>query len=328
MRKTKSVSSLLAPPAHPPLPIMPFQGERIHLVAIGAGGTGSWVAQWLSRLVWAFNREQDVHEPGRRPRRASLLLIDPDRVEERNILARQNFCAAEIGLPKAEVLAHRYRMAFPGLGEDGLAARARPFSGSLVPREERSLTILVGCVDNAAARREIAACLKASTPSYGIPANRHEAPVSRTWWVDSGNALAPERTGQVLLGNTARLEDLRGAQAPGLPCLRVPSPALLHPELLADPPREAGPNSAPSCADAPGEEQARTINAHMAALVYAYVEGLIYGGLTTFATYTNLSTFTTRSSDLTPEALALALGQPVGFFTGSRKRITARTGAP
>jgi hypothetical protein len=53
----------------------------------------------------------------------------------------------------------------------------------------------------------------------------------------------------------------------------------------------------------------------MASLLYGYVEMLIYGGLTTFATYTDASTFTTRSLETTPEAMSQALGLPTTFFT-------------
>src|SRR5438270_12285613 len=64
-------------------------------------------------------------------------------------------------------------------------------------------------------------------------------------------------------------------------------------------------------------QQSRTINTHLAAIVYGYVEKLVYGGLTTFATYTDSGSFTTRSLETTPEGLSQALGQPPSFFTAA-----------
>src|SRR5262249_27219345 len=90
-----------------------------------------------------------------------------------------------------------------------------------------------------------------------------------------------------------------------------------HPELLVPRPEEEADASAHlSCTDLVLEmQQSRTINNHMASLVYGYVEQLLYGGLTTFATYTDSALFTTRSFSTTPEDLSQALGRDPPFFT-------------
>ena len=57
------------------------------------------------------------------------------------------------------------------------------------------LNLVVGCVDNGAARRAIAATLDAE------PYQAHHA-----WWLDAGNG---RNDGQVLLGNATRPEQLQ-----------------------------------------------------------------------------------------------------------------------
>jgi len=292
----------------PPHQALAYQAESIQIVIVGVGGTGSWLAVFLARLVWDFNRTWElVHDE--KPRRASLLLVDPDTVEEGNIRARQNFCLAEIGHPKASLLATRLGFAF-GMDDRELSAHVGPFSSSLLARNWNELSIIVGCVDNAKARQDIAKCLVTNR------VQQEEQP-ARTWWVDSGNSL---QSGQVLCGNVAEPERLHGVLSSSL-CLRLPSPSLLHRDLLVPRPEETDDATARrSCtelilAGEPKMQQSRTINSHMAALTYAYVEKLLYGGLTTFATYTDNGSFTTRSLEITPHALSLALGLPPEYFT-------------
>src|SRR5262249_9568438 len=89
------------------------------------------------------------------------------------------------------------------------------------------------------------------------------------------------------------------------------------PELLVPRPEEEADTSVHlSCTDLVlSMQQSRTINNHMASLVYGYVEQLLYGGLMTFATYTDNAVFTTRSLSTTPEDLSQALGREPSFFT-------------
>ena len=294
----------------PPRPVLAYQSKTVQLVVVGAGGTGSWLVGHLARLVWDFNRTwEQVHDE--EPRRASLLIVDHDYVEEGNIRARQNFCPAEIGYPKAQLLTNRLAFAF-GLSEREISAHVGMFTSSLLSRRWNELTILVGCVDNAKARQEMAACLTKAN-AYGT---REDERPPLTWWVDSGNSL---HAGQVLCGNVATADELRGALMGPL-CLRLPSPSLVHPELLTPRPEEEADTVARlSCKDLvlagePAMQQSRTVNNHMAAIVYGYVEMLMYGGLTTFASYTDNSTFTTRSLETTPEGLSQAVGLPASFF--------------
>jgi tRNA A37 threonylcarbamoyladenosine dehydratase len=130
------------------LPVLAFQTERIKLLVIGLGGTGSFLARHVACLVWLLrNAGKEVH----------LTFVDPDTVEAGNI-PRQNFCSAEIGRYKAEALAKRYAQAF-GIEIGCIPTR---FSPDLVHMEWNVLTILVGCVDNATARMAIHAALEAN----------------------------------------------------------------------------------------------------------------------------------------------------------------------
>src|SRR5579885_167579 len=84
------------------LPVLPFQAERIHILVVGLGGTGSFLARHVACLVSLLTTAG---------KKASLTFIDPEKVESVN-LPRENFCRAEIGRYKAETLAMRYAQAF------------------------------------------------------------------------------------------------------------------------------------------------------------------------------------------------------------------------
>ncbi len=64
---------------------------KYEVMIVGCGGTGGFVAEGLCRLL---------------PVNVPLVLVDPDRVEERN-LRRQNFFTEELGKLKSEALAQR-----------------------------------------------------------------------------------------------------------------------------------------------------------------------------------------------------------------------------
>ena len=290
-----------------PWPVVARAGERVEIIVIGAGGTGSQLVPHLARLVWDFNQEAGEQGAGAK-RGATLLIVDHDSVAEKNVRARQNFCPPEVGYPKAQVLANRYGIAF-AMRKDEIGALVKPFTPEVLQRRYSDLTILVGCVDTAGARASIAACLASNSRST----------VPRIWYVDAGNGF---HWGQVFVGNTPTVSDLRGCLHDPI-CARLPSPALLAPSMFEVPDEAEAATSTTlklSCGDLvlsaqEGNRQSRTINTHMAALVYAYVEQLVYGTITTFATYTNLSTFETHSVPVTPGSLSRALGEEPAFFT-------------
>ena len=142
------------------------------ITVVGCGGTGGFVAEGLCRLFQG--------------REATIVLVDHDRVESHNLL-RQNFYAEDVGRFKSQALADRLARAY-----------RRPVGYSVYPfRDEDSRpdghcypglpsygdSLVIGCADNAAARRAMAECLP------GDP---------RRWLIDAGNDT---NWGQVLVGN-------------------------------------------------------------------------------------------------------------------------------
>lgn len=246
--------------------------DRIVLMLVGTGGTGSWTAHILAQLAhWGRSQSLDIR----------LYFVDPDVVEAKN-LVRQNFCQAEVGYPKALTLAWRYSAAF-GLQITPVIDR---FSARLLAdcqpaaSPQGSLTVVIGAVDNVQARRDIAAALTAV-----IQKNR---PRRRYWWLDAGN----ERLhGQVLAGNSLASEP---ELSPLGFCTGLPLPHLQEPSLLQDRPQSAADLS---CAELTAlGEQSALINRTMANWLGLYLHRLLQSrDLDLMATYANLRTGAVKS---------------------------------
>lgn len=251
--------------------------EKINLVLVGCGGTGSFVARGVATvarlLIDKYQKDAAVH------------FIDPDTVEEKNCY-RQNFCPAEIGRNKAEALAFRYSLAW------GLEIAAYPdrFEAKLIwpHHSPSSLTVTIGCVDNPEARKEIRAAVKMWSGT------------ERAWWLDCGNDQA---SGQVLLGCGSKRPERDPFELPGF-CSWLPLPTGRHPELLeaSDEP-ELADTSHLSCADlAMLDSQGLAINQVVAAQATDYlVRMLLTRDLQKCATYLNLAAGSSRSVYITPE---------------------------
>jgi hypothetical protein len=148
-------------------------------------------------------------------------------VEPYNV-ARQAFDRHEVGRFKAAVLAERLARRYGREVGYAVAPYDRELHAGLFEGPPSALSLLVGAVVNAAARRALAATLEAP-PWYGAYG---QAP-GRVWLLDCGNG---RNSGQVLLGNAARPEALRGAFPPGEGCCRaLPAPGLQRPDLLTSP---------------------------------------------------------------------------------------------
>ncbi len=225
---------------------------RITILLVGCGGTGSYGALYLAQLA-RITGDSDIQ----------LVFIDPDYVEEKNVI-RQNFCEAEIDQPKSMTLARRFSMAYglsiiPVVGkfESEMLNQFRP----QVDWNEDGLMLIVGCVDNTAARRDIHEAI--------IKARKQNTQVAKAlWWLDAGNDHAH---GQVLLGNNLNPKPLLSnlGFAFGLPL-----PSIQEPDLIAS---ESDVVSADlSCAELVAMQvQARTINKAMASWLDVYCEQLI-----------------------------------------------------
>lgn len=226
------------------------------VIVVGGGGTGGFVADSLARML---------------PQDKSLVLIDMDIVEERN-LNRQSFTAADIGLFKSEALAKR------------LAGKyQRPVQYSILPVGSGDLPkgIVVGCLDNGLARQAIADHL-------------HDG----QWWVDSGNG---HNFGQVLIGNS-KTEKLHPSFVADL-CFRLPLPTIQQPALLAQVPRQR------SCAEAVAtDDQSPTINQAMGALVLEVVRRILEGTCPWMQLYLDLDAGTLTPTMATPEIVSRLTG--------------------
>ncbi len=226
------------------------------IVVVGCGGTGGFVADGLARLL---------------PLSISLVLIDMDTVEERN-LNRQSFTSADIGLFKSEALAKR------------LAGKyQRPVQYSVLPVGAGDLPrgIIVGCVDNGLARQAIADHL-------------HDG----QWWIDAGNG---RNFGQVLIGNS-KTEKLRPSFVADL-CAKLPLPIIQQPAILAQVLREQ------SCAEAvAADDQSPTINQAMGALVLEVVRRILEGTCPWMQLYLNLDAGTLTPTMATPEVVSRLTG--------------------
>lgn len=253
--------------------------ENYNITIIGCGGTGGYVAEGLCRLLIG----SDV----------PILLIDHDRVEEHN-LGRQHFYPGDVGKFKSQALAERLARQYgrmvgysvypfmPDLMED---AFARNFHQMAV----RGLVI--GCVDNAEARKMINMSLDRTMG----------------WWLDSGNGLS---SGQVLFGSTGHVNQLQGAFHPGINMVAaLPSPALQQPALLVP---SADPRPVVDCSEAVMTlDQDPVINQAMASLVLQFVYKFLREELAWMGAYIDLEAGTMQTIPAEPETVARMLGVKV-----------------
>jgi hypothetical protein len=242
------------------------------VTVVGCGGTGGFVANDLCRLL---------------PLYARLVLVDPDRVEERN-LSRQDFLAEELGQFKSEALAKRLARRY----ERAIAYSVSPIALAQINYPG----LVIGCVDNGLARRDIARRLSERSSlgwvggfSASVPRELQSGPQPQTdlWWIDAGNG---ENYGQVLIGNH---KGYAFDTEKGL-CLALPMPTIQRPDLLAQVPQRLG------CADI--ADQGPTINQTMAALVLEVVRKLIDGSCSWMQLYIDMESGSLHPVLATPEA--------------------------
>jgi PRTRC genetic system ThiF family protein len=256
------------------------------IVLVGCGGTGGFLAEAVCRLLLG--------------QAAQLCLVDPDRVEPHNV-ARQAFDHAGVGRFKAQVLAERLARRFGREIGYSVLLYDRGLHAQIFRASASRLNLLIGCVDNAAARRAIATTLDAQPWGAGYP-----PPVPTVWWLDCGNG---RNAGQILLGNATRPERLRGAflAERGI-CRALPAPSLQRPDLLDAPP-QALPTPAVDCAEAVERgDQGPTINQVVAAVAAGYVEKLLAGTCRWMASYFDLDDGTLRCVPAEPTTVAELVG--------------------
>jgi PRTRC genetic system ThiF family protein len=260
------------------------------IILAGCGGIGAYMAQHIGRIMRVLYGDQ---------KGVNLTLVDPDIVKEEN-LGRQLFCDAEVGQPKAVALARRYGQAW--------ALNTMVFEGEysenlLLPTAE--LTILVGCVDNAAARRALHDTLghNPETPGRSAP--------PKIWWLDCNNL---RDTGRVQLGSAYSTAQMRSAFVENKKCISLPSPALQYPSLLVPEPEELA-GTEMSCAElAAANLQSLNINAAIAAQAADFLTRLLVTkDLKRYQCAVNVASGSTKSSYVTPEEVAREVQKPAGY---------------
>ncbi len=199
---------------------------------------------------------------------------------------------------------------------------SQPFAKEMVQFEYGDLGVIVGCVDNPAARRTIADAIDQETRVHDVEG------LPKLWWLDAGNGAD---TGQVLFGAARNARQLQYA-FPYWPeqsfCVNLPAPDLQHPDLLEAQAEQTPPQAKEqtvSCAELLlMGDQSPSINAMVANIAATYLWRLFADpkGLTMFATYCNLNVLSTRSRFITPDNIAQTWGKNIKMFkvraTGKR----------
>lgn len=271
--------------------VMAKEHNKLRIIQVGAGGTGSFAALAIARLLY------ELKESGKA---VELLIVDPDVVEGGNI-PRSNFCAAEIGSFKAQTLAKRITLAWGlecGYSNEAFDAEEHLKQGST---DYRTLTVIVGCVDNHLARRDIHSAVEKYQGYRSDDA-------ANIWWIDGGNGKA---SGQVLLGSMIKRIKPEQHFSGSSICRSLPAPSLLHPDLLEKekPHSKSEMSDGQSCPDRIRlGEQSLNINQRVAVEMTEMLTAMfLTRSLKRFATYFDLETGTSRSLYCTPEHVESAV---------------------
>ena len=246
------------------------------ITVVGTGGTGGFVAEGLCRLFQG--------------RDATIVLVDHDRVEPHNLL-RQNFYPGDVGEFKSKALADRLVQAYNrpvGYSVYPFREECRP-QGSRYPGLSSHDGLIIGCADNAAARRAMAECLP------GDPCR---------WLIDAGNDT---NWGQILVGNVAEPVVLEEPPFTGDTCHLAPAPTLQRPDLLTA--VSTRPPDVDCAAALDLTDQDPTINQMMASLVLQVVRRMVAGTCPFLALYLDMDLGTVAPSYVTPEAVARLVGR-------------------
>ena len=241
---------------------------------VGAGGTGGFLAEAVCRLLTGRND--------------TIILVDHDIVEPHNLL-RQNFTRGDLGKLKsralAERLSHQFDRPVGYIPEPFRAEHAAfKFRRGLSDDSGRNgrPDLIIGCVDNADARREIGATLDDRTPA--VP-----------WIMDTGNG---RNWGQILICNTPAGRSFGDAFAPGV-CYRLPAPTVQRPDLLTFVPEEPPDTDCAAAMDL--TDQDPTINQMMAASAAQVVRRMLAGTCPFMALYIEMEVGSIQPTYATPD---------------------------
>ena len=245
--------------------------NQVNIIIVGCGGTGGFVAESICRLLTG--------------RDDTITLIDQDRVEPHNLL-RQHFYREDIGQFKSKALADRLARSYRRI----IGYSTYPISENTdmdnlgVPNHQSQL--IIGCVDNAKARRAM---------DYHLTGNQ------RRWLIDAGNGT---NWGQILIGNS-RAQQLMENDVESMfkdnICRRVPGPALQRPDILTTVSEESPDIDCAQAMDL--RDQDPTINGTMAALVTQVTRRILAGTCPFMGLYLDMELGQVTPNYVTPDAI-------------------------
>lgn len=199
-----------------------------------------------------------------------------------------------MGKFKSQALAERLSRQYG----QSIAYSVYPFYPDLVAHElgsglyTRAIQgLVIGCVDNTAARQQIAASMTLGN-----------------WWLDAGNG---RNSGQILIGDAANTEGLLGSfDKDSREVHHLPLPSLQLPSILYPPVQEI--RKQLDCAEAvAADEQSPLINQQMASLVLEFVHRFLEGTLGWMAAYIDLEAGTMQTVPADPVTIARMLSVKV-----------------
>ena len=228
------------------LPPAPLLQRAIRVLVVGAGGTGSQICQGLAPLHIALTALGH-------PYGLDAAVIDPSNVREANI-GRQPYYPADIGQPKAVVLATRINAQY-GVMSFTMEGIVTDKVAQVI--NTRGPDIVIGCVDTKVGRESIAKAMKTRPEMI---------------WLDTGNRADD---GQVVMGNG------QSAQ------FHVPTVADLYPEIIDTTTPD---DNAPSCSMVESlQKQSIFINREIALQALDMLSRFLRSGLTHHARLINLA---------------------------------------
>jgi len=276
--------------------------ESVNIVLVGAGGTGSNLITSLGAIALGLKAIGKT---------CTITIVDHDVVEEKNI-GRQLFTARDIGKFKAAALAERLVAAYSVDAssvvkpiEKGMLSRSATGERSndyLMP--SASLSVVIGAVDNPAARRAI-----------------HEAvSIDPFWWLDCGN---DDYHGQVVMGNHhySKKWVRRTVSAMNLTAY-LPLPSVVYPDLIVDP---AKVKADKACAEAVAAgDQSLMINRMIASWAASLLYDFLLGEVTYFGVAVNLRPAGVEAYRLDLETLMRVTDLPESEIRDKPKRVAAK----
>lgn len=270
------------------LPPSRLLDHAIQVLVVGAGGTGSQVAQGLAPLHMALKAlghpyGLDVH------------IMDPSNVREANI-GRQPYYPADVGLAKSTVLASRINLQYGSMGVRVHSHVTADIEEVVNPNPfSHEADIIIGCVDTKRGRETI---------------SRVVEKCPEICWIDIGNRADD---GQVVIGNGSKAK------------FHVPTVAHLFPEIIDITTPD---DNEPSCSMAESlERQSLFINRECALQALDMLSRFLRAGLTHHARIINLASGRMNSIPICPETWGAMGYRHAGYNAPNKKAARTKRAA-